>query len=100
MNVYAKTRLLRPIAHINRGTACSMYVGRAADNYLVQQSVFVRPKVRRVTDLAAGVERPVLAEGDHVVNALADGLGPNHRGRDAAVTDDLTSDKVTQKGPR
>lgn len=41
------------------------------------------------TDLAAGVERPVLAEGDHVVDVLANGLGPNHGGRDATVTDDL-----------
>lgn len=37
------------------------------------------------------MERPVLAEGDHVVDALANGLGPNQRGRDAAVADDLFS---------
>lgn len=41
------------------------------------------------TNLAAGVERSVLAEGDHVVDALADGLGPHQCGGDAAVTDDL-----------
>lgn len=41
------------------------------------------------TNLAASVKRPVLAEGDHVVHVLADCLRSDHRGRDAAVTDDL-----------
>lgn len=36
------------------------------------------------------MERPVLAEGDHVVDALANGLGPSQRGRDTAVTDNLS----------
>lgn len=45
------------------------------------------------------MERAVLAEGDHVVDALANGLGPNHRGRDAAVTDDLRQEK-TQRTKR
>lgn len=31
----------------------------------------------------------VLAEGDHVVHALAYSLGPRQRGHDASVADDL-----------
>lgn len=39
-----------------------------------------------------------LAEGDHVVHALADSLGPGQRGHDAAVTDDLA--KTTYEGEK
>lgn len=39
--------------------------------------------------LAASVQGSVFAEGDHVVHALAHGLGPRQRGHDASVTDDL-----------
>lgn len=55
-------------------------------------------QVNPPTNLAASVERPILAEGDHVVHALADGLGPNQRGRDATVTDNLSpSEKARNK---
>lgn len=49
------------------------------------------------------MQRPVLAQGDHVVDALANGLGPHQRGRDSAVTDDLetrTKDKRQKKHER
>jgi len=39
--------------------------------------------------LPAGVEVAALAELDHVVNVLADGLGPDEGGLDASVADDL-----------
>ena len=39
--------------------------------------------------LSAGVEVAALAELDHVVDVLADGLGPDEGGLDAAVADDL-----------
>lgn len=42
-------------------------------------------------DLAACVKGAVLAEGDHVVHALAYGLGPRQRRHDAPVTDNLAS---------
>ena len=39
--------------------------------------------------LSAGVEVAALAELDHVVDVLADGLGPDEGGLDAAMADDL-----------
>ena len=45
--------------------------------------------MRAVLYLAASVQGAVLAEGDHVVHALAYSLGPRQRGHDASVTDDL-----------
>lgn len=49
-------------------------------------------------NLAASVERPVLAEGDHVVDALANSLGPHHCGRDATVADDLENQRAHHDG--
>lgn len=40
------------------------------------------------------MEGPVLAEGDHVVDVLANSLGPHHCGRDATVADDLENQRT------
>lgn len=61
-------------------------------------SAHYKTGVSALTNLAASVERPVLAEGDHVVDALANGLGPHQRGRDAAVTDNLSSQGEARNG--